>query len=46
MIERLCLALLRPQDEGCSQIEATHLKEVLEELERVTSRIQTHWQFD
>lgn len=22
MIERLCLMLLRPQDEGCSQMEA------------------------
>lgn len=38
------VALLRPQDEGCSQMGATHFKEVMEELERVTSTIQTHRQ--
>lgn len=26
--------------------EAKHFKEVMEELERVSSRMQTHWKFD
>lgn len=43
-IEGLCLGLLRPQYEGCTQMGATHFKQVMEELEGIPSRTQTHWQ--
>lgn len=44
MIAGLCLGLLKPQYEGCTQIGATHFKQAMEELEGIPSRTQTHWQ--